>query len=684
MKTKGFLKIKHVFLWSNILVFFLAGMCSIVFINLYMRKQALSEARSKALALLNHHLAIHTYFSQQLKPKLFEWTEPFRSDEYFEPTWMSSTYAVREIEKYTGTFNEEALYYKEAAINARSPENEADEHEKAFLQRLNIDPQLIDESGIIMIDEEPHYVILRRGEAMEESCLRCHSTPDNAPQALVEYYDPTRSFHRSLDEVIQAISIRIPLTKAYANANRFSLRLSVILVIILAGMCLIQFFLSEYFIFKPLESIRETSGKIASGDMKIGAHIRMPYWQEWRDVASAFNSMSDSIRTQVDNLEQRIEEKTAELRAANEQLQQDIARRQQAEERLEQERQQLFAVFDTIPIFIYLQAPDYSIPFVNRTFREIFDEPGERPCYEIIHGRQEPCVECPTFRVFETKKPEVWEWTNQANQTFMIYDDLFLSADGQELVLEVAIDITERKQVEEELKKANADLQRSNRELEQFAYVASHDLQEPLRMVASYTGLLEKQYKNQLDEKANSYIHYAVDGATRMHALIDDLLTYGRVSTQAEPLQHAESQDILNNALADLKETIQESGALVTHADLPEVNVDVLQLERVFQNLLGNAIKFQGETPPRIHVSAKSHGNEWLFCVQDNGIGIESQHKDKIFVIFQRLHSRRDYPGTGIGLAICKRIINRHGGEIWVESAPGKGAAFYFTLPKVM
>ncbi len=240
------------------------------------------------------------------------------------------------------------------------------------------------------------------------------------------------------------------------------------------------------------------------------------------------------------------------------------------------------------------------------------------------------------------------------------------------------------RETEEQLKKMNAELQRSNQELEQFAYVASHDLQEPLRMVASYTKLFEKRFKEQVDEKADTYIQYIVGGATRMQDLINDLLVYSRISTQAEPLQLTESQAILNNVLASLEAAIQESGALVTHNDLPEVRADALQLERMFQNLIANAIKFRGEDPPRIHVSTQSTGNEWLFCVQDNGIGLEPQYKDKIFVIFQRLHSRRAYPGTGIGLAICKRIINRHGGTIRVESEPGKGAMFYFTLPKVM
>jgi len=243
-------------------------------------------------------------------------------------------------------------------------------------------------------------------------------------------------------------------------------------------------------------------------------------------------------------------------------------------------------------------------------------------------------------------------------------------------------DITERKRAEERKMNLLADLERSNKELEQFAYVASHDLQEPLRMVSSYTQLLAQKYEGQLDEKAKKYIDYAVDGAVRMQGLINDLLAYSRVNTQGGTLETVDSHLALGEALSNLSAAIQENGALVINDDLPIVQADASQLMLVFQNLIGNAIKFRGANPPRIQVSASDLGNEWRFLVKDNGIGIDAQYTDKVFVIFQRLHTRREYPGTGIGLAICKRIVERHGGRIWFESETGKGSTFYFTLPK--
>jgi PAS domain S-box-containing protein len=243
-------------------------------------------------------------------------------------------------------------------------------------------------------------------------------------------------------------------------------------------------------------------------------------------------------------------------------------------------------------------------------------------------------------------------------------------------------DITERKMAEAQLKCSLADLERSNKELEQFAYAASHDLQEPLRMISSYTQLLAERYEGQLDDKAKKYIHYVVNGAIHMQTLINDLLAYSRVGMHGQPLKPTDSHSALGEAIGNLATTIKENQAIITNDDLPTVRADASQLALVFQNLLANAIKFRGEDPPRIHVSAQDHGREWVFAIKDNGIGIEPQHAGRIFVIFQRLHTQEEYPGTGIGLTVCKRIVERHGGKIWVESEPGNGATFFFTISK--
>ena len=224
------------------------------------------------------------------------------------------------------------------------------------------------------------------------------------------------------------------------------------------------------------------------------------------------------------------------------------------------------------------------------------------------------------------------------------------------------------------------ELERSNKELEQFAYIASHDLKEPLRMVSSYLQLLERRYKDKLDQDANEFIEYAVEGAKRMQSLINDLLMFSRITTRGEHFKSASLEAALGNAVSNLEIAIEESGAVVTHDPLPDMEVDISQITQLFQNLIGNGIKYRDGDLPRIHIGAEEKNGVWLFSVKDNGIGIDPKYFERIFVIFQRLHTRDKYEGTGMGLAMCKKIVERHNGHIWVESEPGKGSVFYFTM----
>jgi light-regulated signal transduction histidine kinase (bacteriophytochrome) len=243
-------------------------------------------------------------------------------------------------------------------------------------------------------------------------------------------------------------------------------------------------------------------------------------------------------------------------------------------------------------------------------------------------------------------------------------------------------DITDRKRADERLSELLDELQRSNKELEQFAYVASHDLQEPLRMISSYTQLLERRYKDALDDDANEFIAFAVDGANRMQRLINDLLTFSRIQTKGRAFELVDLHAVVGHAQANLATAIDETSALITTEALPEVLGDEAQLISVFQNLIANAIKFRSDASPRICICSKDLGSSWEISVSDNGIGIHPDFCERIFIIFQRLHTREEYPGTGIGLALCKRIIERHGGRIWVQEKEPPGTTFCFTIGK--
>ncbi len=257
--------------------------------------------------------------------------------------------------------------------------------------------------------------------------------------------------------------------------------------------------------------------------------------------------------------------------------------------------------------------------------------------------------------------------------------NVLLSVIEDQKIAEVAL-----RESEDLLQSTLLDLKDSNTELEQFAYIASHDLQEPLRMVGSYVQLLEQEYKGKLDEEAEKWIRYIVEGATRMKDLLHGLLLYSRIDTRGKPSAETDSADILRDVIANLQTAIEEDHVEVTWDALPIVMADSVQLMQLFQNLLSNAIKFHGTEAPRIHVGAVRKDDTWLFSVRDNGIGIEERHAERIFTIFQRLHTREVYPGNGIGLSICRKIVDHNNGRIWVESRPGEGSTFHFTWPDAM
>jgi PAS domain S-box-containing protein len=251
------------------------------------------------------------------------------------------------------------------------------------------------------------------------------------------------------------------------------------------------------------------------------------------------------------------------------------------------------------------------------------------------------------------------------------------------LVTAAIRNISVRKQAEENLLKTAEQLKQKNDQLQQFAYVASHDLQEPLRMVASYTQLLAKRYVGRLDSDADEFIAYAVDGCNRMQTLILDLLAYSRSRTDGKGQRVISTEDVLQEALMNLRAAIEESRAVVTRDSLPTITSNGSQLVQIFQNLIGNAIKYRSASVPQVNISAtKNGGKGWIFSVRDNGMGIEPQYFEKIFVLFQRLHGREEFSGTGIGLAVCKKIVEQLGGTIWVESQPERGSTFYFSLPE--
>jgi PAS domain S-box-containing protein len=418
----------------------------------------------------------------------------------------------------------------------------------------------------------------------------------------------------------------------------------------------------------------------------INYHGRVASIGTLKDVTER-KRMEKELRTAYDELEMRVRERTAELAEANELLKTEISEHKQAEERIR---------FQTI---VLSQVNDAVVAFDNNHYIVYWNNGAERlynfKSEEVLGRRMEEV----TRHRWLKPEDEIIAYDSLAETGSWRGEFIQARRNGEELCVEASIttlknekgaaigfisvmrDITERKRAEEEREQRTSELARSNAELEQFAYVASHDLKEPLRMVSSFAQLLEKRYKGRLGKDADEFIAYIVEGTTRMLAIINDLLAYSRVGTRGKPFEPTDFESAFNQAMINLKVAIEQSGAVVTHDPLPTITADTSQMIQLLQNLISNAIKFRGKELPHVHIHAEKKGNEWVFSVRDNGIGIAQEFFGRLFQIFQRGHPSSEYAGTGIGLATCKKIVERHGGKIWAESVEGKGSTFYFTIP---
>jgi len=387
-----------------------------------------------------------------------------------------------------------------------------------------------------------------------------------------------------------------------------------------------------------------------------------------------YKRVEDVLRQTNEDLEQRVKQRTAELENAHKQLRFHV---------------------ENSPLGVIEWDSQFRVQGWSKQAERIFGWKAEEVLgkqlndWQFVYPNDLDFVHQKALNLLNPESPpEIIENRNLTKDGNVLYCQwynsvLFDESNAVVSILSLVQDQTERKQAEEELQQLNQQLQRSNQELEQFAYVASHDLREPLRKIRSYSDLLVKRYQGQLDERADKYINYITDSVIRMQALITDLLTYSRVSRNELILEPTDLGEILQQTLTDLSPAIEENHAIINTTLLPIVQANPLQIRQVLQNLIANAIKFRSEQPPQIDIKADCQDDFWQISIQDNGIGIDPSYSDRIFAIFQRLHYREEYPGTGIGLAICQKIVERHGGKIWVESELGQGSTFYFTLPVV-
>ena len=546
--------------------------------------------------------------------------------------------------------------------------------------------------------------------------------------------DQDKSFHdRITARILQDLSVITPVAHTLHDMNHdqslaLSQRIdmmSVVVVGVIAILLLILSFLVIRSFSVPVGILNAAFGRLSGGDLscRIGSSAKDELGvlsRGFDNMAQRLQESSDSLHRLNQELEQRVDERTGELLYAN------------AELRLNEERLAvLFALsqreFETEEELIrYALEEAVRLARSKGGYLHFFHE--DQQTLGLFLWSETVMEFCTAEKLQHYPLGEAGIWADSVRQRQpVVYNDYQNMAgkkgvpeghfpllrhlsipifDEEEIVAVLGVgnkedpydaddvqqlllymhsvwEIVKRKRVEESLKQYAEALKRSNKELEHFAYVASHDLQEPLRKIGSFTELLARKYQGQLDEKADIYIGYIVDGAQRMQILINDLLAFSRVTTKGKEFEPVDCNALLARVQLDMELALKESGAHLNVGELPTVMADVVQLGQVFQNLIGNAIKYSvAGHPPDIAVAAVARDSEWLFSVRDTGIGIEPQHFERVFQLFQRLHTREEYSGTGIGLALCKKIVERHGGRIWLESEAGKGSTFFFTVPR--
>ncbi len=451
----------------------------------------------------------------------------------------------------------------------------------------------------------------------------------------------------------------------------------------------------------PLNRLKQSAQEFSASNLQVRAEIFAA--DEIGQLAAIFNQMAENIQ----NAFEQLEANTKDLSQLNADLQEEVRERKQVESALRESQQRLQAIMDNTSTVIYLKDCQGRYLLINRQYENLFhitrNQIIGKTDREIFPSEIADAFMSNDQKILAAEMPLEFEETVPQDDGLHTYISIkfpLWDAKGKAYgVCGISTDITERKRTEAALKQAQsalcktnaelelrvqertAELARSNHELEHFAYIASHDLREPLRKIKSFTDLLVEDYRGQLDAQADKYLDYISDGSVRMQNLIKDLLTYSRLGRNELILEPTDLGKILEQVLLDLSVAIEENNAAIAADSLPTIQANPQQMAQLFQNLISNALKFRSDAPPQIRIEAQLQQSEWLISIRDNGIGIKPQYTERIFEIFQRLHAREKYSGTGIGLAVCRKIVERHGGRIWVESEPAQGSTFYFTVP---
>lgn len=653
----------------------IAAISTVYFVNHFQKRYALDIAEEKSTILLQHNLAIHSYFNKSLKPNIFAITDNILEVDYFDPTWMSSTYAVRGINKIFSKDNGDSHYYKEAAINSRSPENEADDFERDFILRMNKDQKLNKLSGTRVINGKPYFFTLIRGESMESGCMRCHSTPDKAPGGLVKTYGPTRSFKRSIDEVVSAVSIRIPLDLAYRNADAFSAKLSIAILFFLITVFAIQNRLLNRLVMVPLYRFRFQAESISSDLDNLGATIPQIYTHEMNEIAGSFNNMSSRLKMIVDNLDSMVHKRTAELKESEERF-----------KKLFFEAPLGIALIDSFTGHVFEVNPMFA-KIAGRTMEEM----SNIDSMSITHPDdvQEDLdnmalLNAGKIEGFRMEKRYVDKdgtcvWIN------MIIAPVDIKDKAHPRHLCMIEDITERRQRDQQFQQTQR--------LESLGVLAggiAHDFNNILATIIGYCGLIKMSYDTA--EKNILQIESAAERAAELCRLMLDYagkgqmnLTQVNLGTLIGEMSHALKTTVGMNV--ELKIEISDGGQIIRG--------DASQIRQIIISLIINAAEAIGGAKGNILISlaktAVTEGQSIMdhlgkiippdeyICLEvtDNGCGMNDETKRRIFEPF---YSTK-FTGRGLGMSAVLGIISSHKGTLQFLSQPNEGTTFKVYLP---
>ncbi len=675
------IKVSYIFTLGvgAILIAFAIG--SLSWIHQELHEQALAEAKAKARILLDRNVVTHEYFTAQLKPSLYGIVKDLMAQGYFEPKWMSSTYAVREQQKLFNKLNLKKYYYKEVAINARSPENEADKFERKIFDRFMSDPKMEEWSGIRQLSDGPYFTLIRRSESMSKACLRCHSDPSQAPKGLIQKYGDVRSFHRALGELTSLASIRIPLDQAYAQADLTTQKFAIGFAAMIFAVFLMLFFLNHKIFARPLQIVRDEALEITTGRLDLGHQIKARLPGEWQDLAVAFNTMSGELKKERETLEQRVDEATAALKASE---------------------SRFSTLFKSSPIWMALNRfDDGTYLDVNEAFSQVTgfsrDEALGHTSAQI--GLWDPDNDRERF-VDELRRQghfdgrEAVFYDKDGKPIYTLWSARRVEINGQPCVLNTLVDITPQKKADEEREKIAEQLRQSQK-MEAIGTLAggvAHDFNNILSAVIGYTELTIEDLPTSSPLREN--LNQVLQSSWRARNLVSQLLAFSR--KQVLEIKTFPLNDLIKHNQAMLSRIIGEDIELkvALAPDAGFVEADFNQIEQVLLNLVANArdampdggkltietanVDLDDDYASR-HPDAES-GPYVMLAVSDNGPGIDPRHKKHIFDPF--FTTKETGKGTGMGLATVHGIVKQHLGNIYLYSEVGIGTTFKVYLPR--